>query len=354
MADRNWLCANAAGGRRPQLTVLPAKRHSEDDEMPVSTKALRLINVTSERRMQAAEYSPHQSGNKVAGTEPEQGSSAEAGMQAHPAFTAPASSMQHVTALLQPQQPAPLPRIGPGPMVQGYRHRAIMQLAASVGAANQAQLHQQQQQQLRARLRQAHALHNGQTHAHVVVFFFKLERLAVGGDMWRPSAWPTANLREGAQVSLKDPEFAAAELTGPRFAAAELSGGQRFRQQDFCQPGPAGMPLLCSRVPAQSAEQSCSVYDAQDQERNRKKKLGSKNTPYISQGKGDTLAQGAMSLPHLRARGKLVWVWWVPGSTRLQGTRVVMFFLFSMACLVEGMGSIDSPTHTQEEEWCGE
>eukprot|EP00967_Tisochrysis_lutea_P089700 scaffold127852_cov17-Tisochrysis_lutea.AAC.1 len=177
-------------------------RNVSNGDVSGASNALRLINVTSERRMQAAEYSPHQSGNKVAGTEPEQGSSAEAGMQAHPAFTAPASSMQHVTALLQPQQPAPLPRIGPGPMVQGYRHRAIMQLAASVGAANQAQLHQQQQQQLRARLRQAHALHNGQTHAHVVVFFFKLERLAVGGDMWRPSAWPTANLRSACLQNL--------------------------------------------------------------------------------------------------------------------------------------------------------
>eukprot|EP00983_Pelagomonas_calceolata_P061712 1146939-Pelagomonas_calceolata.AAC.13 len=30
-----------------------------------------------------------------------------------------------------------------------------------------------------------------------------------------------------------------------------------------------------------------------------------------------------MSLPQQRIRGKLVWVWWVPGSMRPQGTRPV-------------------------------
>eukprot|EP00983_Pelagomonas_calceolata_P016855 530665-Pelagomonas_calceolata.AAC.1 len=28
----------------------------------------------------------------------------------------------------------------------------------------------------------------------------------------------------------------------------------------------------------------------------------------------------AACLPHQRTRGKLMWVWWVTGSTRLQGT----------------------------------
>eukprot|EP00983_Pelagomonas_calceolata_P053890 1143479-Pelagomonas_calceolata.AAC.1 len=42
-----------------------------------------------------------------------------------------------------------------------------------------------------------------------------------------------------------------------------------------------------------------------------------------------------MSLPHLRVRGKLVWVWWVFGSMCPQGTR--------------GMGSVDRPTHTQKD-----
>eukprot|EP00983_Pelagomonas_calceolata_P103336 1158902-Pelagomonas_calceolata.AAC.9 len=36
---------------------------------------------------------------------------------------------------------------------------------------------------------------------------------------------------------------------------------------------------------------------------------GSENTPYINCGKGDTLAQRTVSLPHRRVRGKLVRVW---------------------------------------------
>eukprot|EP00983_Pelagomonas_calceolata_P134128 1162028-Pelagomonas_calceolata.AAC.6 len=38
-------------------------------------------------------------------------------------------------------------------------------------------------------------------------------------------------------------------------------------------------------------------------------------------GKGDTLAQRAVGLPHQRARGKLVWVRLISGSMRPQGTR---------------------------------
>eukprot|EP00983_Pelagomonas_calceolata_P060520 1146416-Pelagomonas_calceolata.AAC.1 len=52
--------------------------------------------------------------------------------------------------------------------------------------------------------------------------------------------------------------------------------------------------------------------------------IGSENTPYINEGKGETLAQRAVSLPHQRVRGKLVMVWWVPGSLRPQGTRVML------------------------------
>eukprot|EP00983_Pelagomonas_calceolata_P085844 1156636-Pelagomonas_calceolata.AAC.29 len=37
-----------------------------------------------------------------------------------------------------------------------------------------------------------------------------------------------------------------------------------------------------------------------------------------------TLAQRAVGLPHLRGRGKLVWVWWNSGSTRPQGTRIMI------------------------------
>eukprot|EP00983_Pelagomonas_calceolata_P085580 1156591-Pelagomonas_calceolata.AAC.4 len=43
---------------------------------------------------------------------------------------------------------------------------------------------------------------------------------------------------------------------------------------------------------------------------------GTKNTPYIDEGKGDTLAQRAMSLLCQRERGKQVWVWWVAGRAR--------------------------------------
>eukprot|EP00983_Pelagomonas_calceolata_P078117 1154159-Pelagomonas_calceolata.AAC.2 len=46
-----------------------------------------------------------------------------------------------------------------------------------------------------------------------------------------------------------------------------------------------------------------------------------------TQGKGDTLAQRDVSLPHLRVRGKLVWFWWVSGSMQPQGTRVMLSVL---------------------------
>eukprot|EP00983_Pelagomonas_calceolata_P046060 1139988-Pelagomonas_calceolata.AAC.1 len=54
--------------------------------------------------------------------------------------------------------------------------------------------------------------------------------------------------------------------------------------------------------------------------------LGSENTSSIDQGKGDKLARGAVtrSLPHQRIRGRLVWVRWGSGSTRPQGTRVLL------------------------------
>eukprot|EP00983_Pelagomonas_calceolata_P045938 1139935-Pelagomonas_calceolata.AAC.1 len=62
----------------------------------------------------------------------------------------------------------------------------------------------------------------------------------------------------------------------------------------------------------------------------RKNYVGSENTPHINYGKGDTLAQRAVSLPHRRVRGKLVWVWWVSGSMRPQGTSVMLsFFIFN-------------------------
>eukprot|EP00983_Pelagomonas_calceolata_P078667 1154334-Pelagomonas_calceolata.AAC.3 len=35
------------------------------------------------------------------------------------------------------------------------------------------------------------------------------------------------------------------------------------------------------------------------------------------------MAQRVVKLPYQRVRGKLVWVWWVSGSTRPQGTRVM-------------------------------
>eukprot|EP00983_Pelagomonas_calceolata_P110189 1159641-Pelagomonas_calceolata.AAC.10 len=61
------------------------------------------------------------------------------------------------------------------------------------------------------------------------------------------------------------------------------------------------------------------------------KKKASENTPNINCGKGDTLAQRAVKLPHHRERGKQVWVWRGSGSTRPQGTRVIMS-AFSSKC----------------------
>eukprot|EP00983_Pelagomonas_calceolata_P086015 1156673-Pelagomonas_calceolata.AAC.4 len=50
----------------------------------------------------------------------------------------------------------------------------------------------------------------------------------------------------------------------------------------------------------------------------------------------ETLAQTAVSLPHPRVRGKLVWVWWDSRSMRPQGTRIIVStFFISMARLVE-------------------
>eukprot|EP00983_Pelagomonas_calceolata_P002217 75087-Pelagomonas_calceolata.AAC.1 len=70
-------------------------------------------------------------------------------------------------------------------------------------------------------------------------------------------------------------------------------------------------------------------------------------------------------------RGKLVWVWWVSGSIWPQGTRVMGIFDFNgtsgrgkslrilhrvdmeLSCKLgsplRGMGSVDSPTHTQKD-----
>eukprot|EP00983_Pelagomonas_calceolata_P087662 1157006-Pelagomonas_calceolata.AAC.4 len=44
-----------------------------------------------------------------------------------------------------------------------------------------------------------------------------------------------------------------------------------------------------------------------------------------------------MGLPHQKMRGELMFIRWVSGSTMLQGTSV------------KGMGSVDSPPHTQED-----
>eukprot|EP00983_Pelagomonas_calceolata_P100966 1158637-Pelagomonas_calceolata.AAC.6 len=63
--------------------------------------------------------------------------------------------------------------------------------------------------------------------------------------------------------------------------------------------------------------------------------MGSENTPYINEGKGDTLAQRAVSLPHQRVRGKTVWVWGVSDCTQPQGTRSILDIFASMARLVE-------------------
>eukprot|EP00983_Pelagomonas_calceolata_P056557 1144643-Pelagomonas_calceolata.AAC.3 len=60
-----------------------------------------------------------------------------------------------------------------------------------------------------------------------------------------------------------------------------------------------------------------------------------KNTPYINQGKGCTLAQGTMSLLEQKMKRKLMWVWWVPGSTWLQGTGSMMIAYVFDGMLVE-------------------
>eukprot|EP00983_Pelagomonas_calceolata_P123521 1161015-Pelagomonas_calceolata.AAC.7 len=89
-----------------------------------------------------------------------------------------------------------------------------------------------------------------------------------------------------------------------------------------------------------------------------------------------------MSLPHQKVRGKLMWVWWVSGSTQPQGSRIIMsVFDFNgtsgrgnfartlhrvgmeLSCkfgrpsrvnpwflkLIQGVGSKDSSFHTQED-----
>eukprot|EP00983_Pelagomonas_calceolata_P117410 1160412-Pelagomonas_calceolata.AAC.16 len=61
-----------------------------------------------------------------------------------------------------------------------------------------------------------------------------------------------------------------------------------------------------------------------NQNKKRKNYVGSEDTAYINKGNGDTLAQRAVNLPHQRVRGKLVWVRWVSGSMRSQGTRVML------------------------------
>eukprot|EP00983_Pelagomonas_calceolata_P021423 671440-Pelagomonas_calceolata.AAC.1 len=44
--------------------------------------------------------------------------------------------------------------------------------------------------------------------------------------------------------------------------------------------------------------------------RKRKSYVGSENTSYINQGKRDTLAQRAVSLPNRKTRGELMWIGW--------------------------------------------
>eukprot|EP00983_Pelagomonas_calceolata_P013106 418702-Pelagomonas_calceolata.AAC.1 len=61
------------------------------------------------------------------------------------------------------------------------------------------------------------------------------------------------------------------------------------------------------------------------------------------------MAQRAMSLPHQRARGKLVWVWLVSGSMQPQGTRVIPTVFDFNGTSGRSMGSIDSPTYTQKD-----
>eukprot|EP00983_Pelagomonas_calceolata_P128074 1161474-Pelagomonas_calceolata.AAC.2 len=54
-----------------------------------------------------------------------------------------------------------------------------------------------------------------------------------------------------------------------------------------------------------------SRLDQAYKKKKRKNYVGSEDTPCINQGKGDKLAQRAVSLPRQRARGELIWVWWV-------------------------------------------
>eukprot|EP00983_Pelagomonas_calceolata_P041408 1138054-Pelagomonas_calceolata.AAC.1 len=77
-----------------------------------------------------------------------------------------------------------------------------------------------------------------------------------------------------------------------------------------------------------------------------------------------------MSLPREKMRGELKWIGWVSGSTLLQGTKWAWSYLASLQGLQEkqvalsvsdlcesiplfellkGMGSVNSPAHTQED-----
>eukprot|EP00983_Pelagomonas_calceolata_P045405 1139726-Pelagomonas_calceolata.AAC.2 len=100
----------------------------------------------------------------------------------------------------------------------------------------------------------------------------------------------------------------------------------------------ADVTLLHSKVPARFVGADIRANKKLVRISSRKKRTGSENKLLHQYRREDALAQGAVNLSHGIIRRKLMWTSWVSqaGTTCLtQGTW--------------GMGSIDSPTHTQED-----
>eukprot|EP00983_Pelagomonas_calceolata_P101067 1158650-Pelagomonas_calceolata.AAC.4 len=88
---------------------------------------------------------------------------------------------------------------------------------------------------------------------------------------------------------------------------------------------PSSCPCTCG-IPCSKGKARQPVMDVHILKKKKKEKnyVGRENSPYINSGKRDTLAQRAVSLPHQKMRGELMWIGWVSGSTLLQDTSVMM------------------------------
>eukprot|EP00983_Pelagomonas_calceolata_P089032 1157270-Pelagomonas_calceolata.AAC.4 len=93
--------------------------------------------------------------------------------------------------------------------------------------------------------------------------------------------------------------------------ASQAGGNKAFVKTTF------GIPMsTCSRFQTFVKARNGGTVDFRGMQREAVRTL-----PTSNQGKGDTLVQRTVNLPHQRIIGKLVWVWWVPGRMRPKGTR---------------------------------